>query len=160
MLCRPYSATHEWVTPVVFTLTSAVEIEAPPEKVWAVLIDLGSWAAWNPFIFHAEGEPTPGSTLTLKMRDTQGSVMTFTPTVRAAEAPRELRWLGRLLMPGVFDGEHRFELSAAGEGTRLVQSEHFSGLLVPFLRKRLRERTGPQFEAMNKALAERVAALD
>ena len=85
MLCRPYSTTHEWVTPVAFTLTSAVEIEAPPEKVWAVLTDLDSWAAWNPFIFHAEGEPAPGSTLTLKMRDTQGSVMTFTPTVRAAE---------------------------------------------------------------------------
>jgi len=145
---------------VAFTLTSAIEIEAPPEKVWDVLADLGSWAAWNPFIFQAEGEPVPGSKLTLRMRDTRGSEMTFTPTVQAAEAPRELRWLGRLYIPGVFDGEHRFALTAAGEGTRLVQSEVFGGLLVPFLRKRLLERTGPQFEAMNNALAKRVVELD
>ena len=29
-------------------------------------------------------------------------------------------------------GEHRFALTPAGGGTRLVQSESFRGLLVPF----------------------------
>ncbi|HEY1177208.1 MAG TPA: SRPBCC domain-containing protein [Phytomonospora sp.] len=144
---------------MAFALSRTTEIPAPPEKVWAVLTDLAAWADWNPFIFHAEGEPVPGSRLTLKMRDTRGSVMTFRPTVLAADGPRELRWLGRLVMPGVFDGEHRFELTATDGGTRLAQSENFSGLLVPLLRRRLEERTGPQFEAMNNALAERVAAL-
>lgn len=145
---------------MAFTMTSAVEIEATPVKVWSVLADLDSWADWNPFIFRAEGELSPGSKLTLRMRDTRGSEMTFTPTVQAAHAPHELRWLGRLYVPGIFDGEHRFELTAAGEGTRVVQSEDFGGLLVPFLRKRLQERTLPQFEAMNNALAERVAEVD
>ncbi|GIG70144.1 SRPBCC domain-containing protein [Phytomonospora endophytica] len=144
---------------MAFTLLRTTEIPAPPEKVWAVLTDLGAWADWNPFIFETAGEFTVGSRLTLKMRDTEGSVMTFSPTVRAVDAPHELRWLGRLIMPGIFDGEHRFELTAVEGGTRLVQSEGFRGLLVPFLRKRLQERTGPQFEAMNNALAERVAAL-
>jgi len=36
--------------------------------------------------------------------------MTFRPTILKAEPERELRWLGRLLLPGLFDGEHVFEI--------------------------------------------------
>ncbi|MEV0648821.1 SRPBCC domain-containing protein [Phytomonospora sp. NPDC050363] len=145
---------------MAFNLSSTTDIEASPHEIWAVLSDLSAWSEWNPFIFSATGEPVVGSTLTLKMRDTQGGEMTFTPKVLVADAPGELRWLGRLLMPGVFDGEHLFTLTDLGDGrTRLTQSENFKGLLVPFMTKRLRERTGPQFEAMNAALAARVAAV-
>ncbi len=68
-------------------------------------------------------------------------------------------WLGRFGIPGVFDGAHRFELEPLGEGrTRFVQSEHFRGLLVPLLRRSLRTHTLAGFEAMNRALADRVRA--
>ena len=46
--------------------------------------------------------------------------MTFAPTVIRAARNQELRWLGRLLLPGVFDGEHSFQLSPTAGGTRLV----------------------------------------
>jgi hypothetical protein len=36
--------------------------------------------------------------------------MTFRPTVLNAETNRELRWLGHLLAPGLFDGEHSFTI--------------------------------------------------
>ena len=47
--------------------------------------------------------------------------MTFKPTVLVAEGPKELRWLGRLLLPGMFDGEHSFRIHAGEEGVRLVR---------------------------------------
>lgn len=43
---------------------------------------------------------------------------------------------------------------------RLTQSEVFRGILVPLLARSLHQNTQPQFAAMNKALAERVAALE
>jgi len=36
--------------------------------------------------------------------------MTFRPTILKAEPNRELRWLGHLLVPGLFDGEHIFTI--------------------------------------------------
>jgi hypothetical protein len=57
--------------------------------------------------------------------------VTFKPTVLAVEANRELRWLGRLLVPGVFDGEHSLRIEPLeGGGSRFVQSERFTGVLV------------------------------
>ena len=57
--------------------------------------------------------------------------MTFRPTVRVAEPDRELRWLGRVLLPGIFDGEHAFIIEPQASGCRLRHEETFSGLLVP-----------------------------
>ena len=85
--------------------------------------------------------------------------MTFKPTVIRAAPGRELRWLGRLFLPGIFGGEHSFEMSPLGEGrTRFVQREKFSGLLVPFLWNGLATSTRRGFEAMNTALKERAEA--
>ena len=81
------------------------------------------------------------------------------PTVLAAEPGRELRWLGHLLVRGIFDGEHRWLIEEAGPGrVRFTQSERFGGILVPLLWKKLRDGgTAKGFRAMNEALARRVA---
>ena len=74
------------------------------------------------------------------------------------EAEQELSWLGRLFIPGLFDGQHSFELELRpGGGTRFTQSEHFRGVLVPLM-GRLLSDTGKGFEAMNEALRDRAEA--
>lgn len=88
--------------------------------------------------------------------------MELSPTVLAMEVDREFRWKGRLALPGIFDGEHRFRLSAESRATtRLVHEEVFSGLLVPLvMRGRIKARTVAGFEAMNQALKSRAEASD
>ena len=82
--------------------------------------------------------------------------MTFKPTVRAVEVHRELRWLGRLLLPGLFDGEHSLRIEPRDGGrSRFVQSERFTGLLVGLVRGAL-TKTEAGFEEMNAALNARV----
>ncbi len=84
--------------------------------------------------------------------------MRFKPKVLAAEPGRELRWLGRLGLPGIFDGEHSFRLEPLpGGGTRLVQAERFRGLLVGLFGGTL-EKTKAGFEQMNRALKQRTEA--
>jgi hypothetical protein len=135
-----------------------IEIDASPDTVWAVLADTSAYAEWNPFVRRLSGDLREGAKLEAQIAPPGGRAMTFKPTVLTAEPGRELRWLGRLLVPGLFDGEHRFRLEPIANGrTRFVQSERFSGILVGLLRKTL-ERTQLGFEQMNAALKQRVEA--
>jgi hypothetical protein len=87
--------------------------------------------------------------------------MTFHPRVRAVKVGRELRWRGRLLLPGLFDGTHGFEIRPVADGQVVFrQSESFSGLLVPFFRDRLDRDTRKGFEEMNQALKARAEGVD
>ena len=103
-----------------------VEIAAPAERVWALLTDFAAYPQWNPFIRSIEGRPQQGATLKVRIQPSGAKAMTFRPTVLVAEPGRELRWLGRFLVPGLFDGEHRFVIQPSPSGTvRFEQGERF-----------------------------------
>ncbi|NKZ08549.1 SRPBCC domain-containing protein [Actinomadura latina] len=147
-----------WTNVRPFTLRASIEIDATPEQVWTVLSDLPAYPQWNPFIVSSSGRLEKGATLRNVMRDSGGDT-TFTPTVLEAAPGRELRWIGKIGPGGIFDGEHRFLIEPITPGrVRLTQSERFTGVLIPFFQNQLTDRTLPQFQAMNKALAQRVSA--
>ena len=135
-------------------IDTRIEIAAPPGRVWGVLTDFARFPEWNPFIIRIEGTPEPGALLRVEIKPPGRSAMTFTPKILAARPGEELRWRGRLLLPGIFDGEHAFELEDQGGTCSFRQSERFSGLLVPLLGGAL-VATERGFEAMNAALKRR-----
>ena len=108
-------------------LRTEIDIAAPPERVWAHLVDLPAWSDWNPFITWARGTPAVGERLSLRMEPPGGRRVTMRPTVTVASEGAALEWLGRLVPPGLFDGRHHFDLVAVDGGTRLVQKESFRG---------------------------------
>lgn len=136
-------------------LHTEIDIDAAPATVWAILTDLAGYAEWNPFITSSTGTVSPGERLVNRLEPPGGKPLTFKPTVTEVDEGRTFEWLGRLVLPGVFDGRHRFELVPHGDGTRLVQTESFTGALVPVLRKSLDTRTLAGFRAMNLALKTR-----
>jgi hypothetical protein len=135
-----------------------IEIDAPAARVWALLTDFSAMPAWNPFIRSIAGDLAQGARLSVQIAPPGRSGARFKPTVLALRPERELRWLGRVLIPGVFDGEHYFLLDPLGEArTRLTQGEKFSGVLVGFLSSAL-SATEAGFKAMNAALKQRAEA--
>lgn len=140
-------------------LTSQVDIDAPPERVWDVLTDFGAYSEWNLFIRRASGQLRTGSRLQVVIQPPGKRAATFRPVGVKRELGRELRWRGRLLLPGVFDGEHIHRLEPLGPGrTRYVQSERLSGVLVGLLKRQL-DDTRRGFEAVNEALKARAESL-
>ena len=140
-------------------LRSEIDIDAPATRVWDVLTDFSSYPEWNPFIKSIDGIAGEGEKLTIRLQPPGGRGMTFKPTVQTADAPREFRWLGRLLLPRLFDGEHIFELQATDDGeTRLVQREKSRGVLVSPLLHWVGKSTERGFEEMNVALKGRAEA--
>lgn len=139
-------------------ITTEILIDAPPAQVWAILTDLAAYGEWNPFIPRIEGPLAAGERLRVHIRPPSGSGMTFRPRLLAVTPEKELRWLGHLLLPSLFDGEHRFRLEGLDSGTRtcLHHSESFSGLLLPVIfGARAQAATRAGFEAMNAALKRR-----
>jgi hypothetical protein len=136
-----------------------IEIGASARQVWQILTDFASFPEWNPFIRQATGEVREGARLEVSLQISGTKARIFRPIVLKAEPNRELRWLGRLWIPGLFDGEHSFIIEAlTEERVHFVQREIFTGLLVPLFSSAL-EDTRRGFEEMNQALKERVEKL-
>ena len=140
-------------------LHSQIEINASAERVWRLLTDFASYPQWNPFIRSISGHPAPGERLQARIEPPGGRGMTFKPKVLSAEPNRELRWLGHLLVPGLFDGEHSFTIQPLEDNrVRFIQREVFKCLLVPLFARSLDTNTQQGFEEMNHALKERAEA--
>ncbi len=138
------------------TMSATIQIDAPPMAVWAVLTDLSRYPEWNPLFREASGEVAVGKRIRLRsVHPANGRMMTVQPKIVTAEPGAELRWTSSL--PGIISGEHSFTLSPVDGGTRLVQSESFRGLLVPFSGKTF-ARSDASFRALNEALKKRAEA--
>jgi hypothetical protein len=134
-------------------IRTEIDIEASPAQVWRVLTDFPAHAEWNPFVRSIEGAAQKDQGLVVSIQPEGGKKMTFKPTVLVADPDKELRWRGRFLVPGLFDGEHYFQLAANGSGgTTFVHGERFSGLMIPFAKASLDRGTRAGFVAMNKAI--------
>lgn len=134
------------------SIQTQIVIQAPKEKVWQVLMDFEKYPEWNPFILSLTGEAKVGEKIAVHFED-----MDFKPKVKTVTENSTFEWLGHLLIPGIFDGKHRFELIDNRDGTTtLLHSENFKGILVLFMKKKLIRDVQPKFEAMNLALKERV----
>lgn len=133
-------------------IETEITIHASPEKIWKILTNFQDYPTWNPFITNIQGSVEEGNQIQVTIEPKGGKGMVFKPVVLSKKENKELKWLGKLLFRGVFDGEHRFELIDHKNGTtRLIQSEQFSGFLVPFFNF---DSTAAGFNMMNQKLKE------
>lgn len=134
-------------------LKTEITINASAATVWNILMDHQSYSDWNPFIKSISGETSVGNTLEVFIEPPNQKGMTFKPEVLANSTQTEFRWVGRLFVKGLADGEHYFQLEKIDDNTtKLMHGENFSGLLAGLLMKMMREDTLKGFNAMNEAL--------
>ena len=137
-----------------------IEIEAPSQLVWEVLIDLESYPDWNPFLQRASGDLVEGERLEVFIKPPRARGMTIRPRVIAVEEGAGFSWKGSILFPGLFDGEHYFVIDPLEEGCcRFVQGEEFTGMFVFPILWLIGGATRRGFERMNEALKARAEAM-
>jgi hypothetical protein len=90
-------------------LRAEIDIDATPDRVWEVLTDFPAYPEWNPFITSIAAGPNPVQRWKCGSRR-RGPKPGRKPRVLVAEPKRELRWLGRVLTAGIFDGEHSLRI--------------------------------------------------
>ncbi len=138
-------------------ISEEIDIDAPASAVWQLLTDLDAYSIWNPFIREASGILAEGHRLRLSVTIPGGRDMTLRPKVIELIPEKELRWIGGLWVPGLFNGDHRFRIHSLKPGTvRFVQTEEFSGLLSPFFGGWVSRDALKGFQAMNLAMKKRL----
>ncbi len=97
----------------MLVLRTETDIAGSLERVWDVLTDFDGYPQWNPFIRRIDGVLAPRARLSVRIHPPAGRAITFRPVVLRVEPDRHLSWRGRTLIPGLFDGEHVFEIAPA-----------------------------------------------
>jgi len=134
-------------------IRTEILINAGPSRIWKVLTDFDKYPDWNPFIKSIKGRPLKGNKISARLEPPDSFGMTVNPRVISVITEKEFRWLGHMLIPGLFDAEHIFELTDNKDGTTtFIQREKFRGILIPLFKKILDISTRMGFEAMNQQL--------
>jgi len=143
-------ATHERTT-FRMRYGVAIDIAAPPARVWSLLTHADDFPRWNSTVSSIAGEIAVGQKLVLRV---PYSDRAFNLRVEQAEAPGtegSARMVWGDGMAAAFRGERTFTLQAAGEGTRFEMVEVFRGLMLPMIAGSLPD-FAPHFEAYARDL--------
>lgn len=134
-----------------------VTIDAPADRVWTVLSDVGRWAEWNGVIVDGRcdrGEV--GAVLSCRVAVGPGwfpvksRVLTWTPS-EALSWGESRGWVARI--------HHGFELTPAGPGrTRVDHFERFGGLVGRAVFPAVRGSLTRNYARFLEALKDRVEA--
>jgi hypothetical protein len=142
-----------------YRIETQIAIEAPPERVWAVVADFPRYPEWNPFILEVDGVVREGSSARYRFEFPKGvRIWAMAKILRYAPGD-ELLWEAHLLSRTVFNGAHHFKVRPGEDGgTEFLHGELFSGFLSPVAWPLVR-LAGPRiYNSLNIALKRRVEA--
>ena len=133
-------------------ICTKILINASPSIVWHIITDFENYGKWNPFIREISGVTKEGSTIQVFIKPPNSNGMKFKPKILKYKSEKEIKWLGKLWVPKIFDGEHSLTIKKIEENKVLfIQKEQFNGLLVPLFTNMLKN-TKLGFQMMNQKL--------
>ena len=118
---------------------AAIEIAAPPERVWEVLTRFAGWPTWNPDVKWMRFDGPLASGTQFRWKAGPGSILS---TLDRVEPPRYISWHGKTL---TIDAYHQWWLEPRDGGTHVRTEETFSGTLARLLRGRLQKLLDESF---------------
>ena len=137
------------------TFEAKITIAAPPEKVWAVLMDTKSYPEWNPTFVAVSPPYALGAKISSRVKKPDGAFIDMRPTVKTLRANRELGQAGGV--PGILTYRHKWLLEPVAGGTYVRQIDVDRGAFLWFWDSSWVE---PAYRRANEALAARVSALE
>jgi len=108
----------------------AVEISAPPDRVWAVMSDIEAWPVWTPTVTRVELLDPGPLAMGQRARVLQPRLPAAVWRITALEPGRSFTWVTR--SPGVVVTA-RHSVEPAGGGSRAHLALHFGGMLGPLV---------------------------
>jgi uncharacterized protein YndB with AHSA1/START domain len=125
---------------------SEIEIDAEPESVWHVIVDVERWPQWNHEVKSVvlQGGIQEGSVF--RWKTSSGPIAS---TFQEIEPPRIVAWTGRAMS---IKAVHRWNLERTNGKTTVKTAESFDGAISRLFRR-------PLQKALKKSLDEGLEAL-
>ncbi len=136
-------------------IASTLDIAAPAERVWEILIDLAGYETWNPFTPRIDATLRVGDpvVLTVAMRPGRTLIQREVCTAYDPDA-FVLGWGMTLGIPLLLRADRLQRLTPLpGGGTRYHTEDAFSGLLAPLVLRLYGADIQRGFDAVARALA-------
>jgi hypothetical protein len=131
---------------------STARIQAPAEKVWALVTDAPAYPDWNPTVERVQGSIAPGETIKVFVRINPGRA--FPVKVDEFRPPERMVWRGGMSL-GLFRGERTFTLTPTPDGgTDFRMREEYTGPMLPLIWRSIPD-LGPAFEEFAQSLKRR-----
>ena len=119
----------------------AIDIAAPPARIWSLLTNAEDFPRWNSTVTRIEGRIAEGEKIAVRVPISE---RVFKLAVRGVEPERRMVWSDG--MAPMFKGERTFTLESKKDGTtQFRMAEVFKGLMLPMIAKQLPD-FGPVFE--------------
>lgn len=138
--------------PTEHAFESRATIAAPPDTVWAVLVDAAHWPDWDSGVDSVQGEIAPRAKIVI--RATVAAGRAFPVKVTTFDAPRSLVFTGGMPL-GLFRGVRTYTLTPTGTGTDFAMREEYSGPMLGAIWKSIPDLTA-SFTQFARGLKARV----
>lgn len=131
-----------------------VDIDAPAERVWALLADLDGYADWNPFTPRIETDFVVGHRIVLHVSFDGAKPIRQVEILRRWAPGEELRW-GMTMGPAWFFRAERVQrVEVLGPARcRYISEDAFAGLFSPIVELFFGPKVQRGFDALGAALA-------
>ena len=113
-------------------------IDAPPERVWAILTDASKYRDWNSAVVSIEGTIATGNTISLV--STANPKRTFKLRITEMAAPNRMAWSDGMPL-GLFRGERTYLVQPREGVTHFEMTEVYTGLLAGLFTKAIPDLT-------------------
>lgn len=110
------------------TITRHCHIQAPPDKVFAVITDFSRYCHWNPWIVSARGECRVGADVVVMAR-LGGQDSEYHHRILAIEAPTLFHWCDEGWFTRLAYGDRKRTLVANGTGTDYTVTLRVTGVM-------------------------------
>ncbi|MFE0026718.1 SRPBCC family protein [Amycolatopsis sp. NPDC059021] len=147
------------MTDVVESVT--VEIGAPAEFVWDVLIDYPRYPEWNPYTVKVETTLRLGDPIDLSLPNRDGSAGTFVNReyIRVVDPPRHLRYDTGEELPGIFAFRDQWIEPLGPARCSYRTTDTFSGKYAEAVLEQTGQWVKDGFDAVARALKTRAEDL-
>lgn len=136
------------------TITTEIDISAPPAKVWSIITDIDKWHEWSPTINASEGMASVDSTLTITMMSKEEGKdgPKYNPKIIQMDEPKYFHWRAHMMAGFVFTNDKIIELTETDSGTKVTHTETFKGLMAALMKGQMEKGVPPMLNMMNDAL--------
>jgi len=124
-----------------------IDIQAPPEKVWSIIIDTENYDNWNPVMRLIEGEVKEGNKVKYRFTQDEENISEIPSRVKKIIPNELLNQAGGI--PFILSFNHKYQLRKSSQGTKLTIHEDYKGIGVNFWNP---EKVQLAYQKLNNAI--------